>query len=78
MIPRLENEKQNGELERLREELGEKRGAGHFWRNDRLIWKGGERNWMQKAELEKVLRLLSFGETKINLKENGFLAFFER
>ena len=42
--------------------MGEKGGAGHFWRNDRLIWKGGERNWMQKAELEKVLRLLSFGE----------------
>ena len=58
--------------------MGEKGGAGHFWRNDRWIGNGGERDEMEQAELEKVLRLLSFGEKKINLKEKEFLAFFER
>ena len=71
-------QKRNGGLEKMRKELGEKGGAGHFWRNDREIVHGGERNWMEQAELEKVLRLLSFGEKKINLKEKEFLAFFER
>jgi len=49
--------------------LGEKGGAGHFWRNDKQINCGGERDFMQEAELEKVLRLLSVGEKKIGLKE---------
>ncbi|CBY15862.1 unnamed protein product [Oikopleura dioica] len=65
-------------LEKMRNEIGEISGAGHFWRNDRGIGRGGERDWMEGAELEKVLRLLSFGEKKINLKEKVFFAFFER
>ena len=59
----------------MRKKIGEKGGAGHFWGDDRAICKGGVRDGMQQAELEKVLRLLELGEKKINLKESEFRAF---
>ena len=73
-----ENERKRAELEKMRKEIGEKGGAGHFWGNDRAICDGGVRNWMEQAELEKVLRLLAVGEKKINLKESEFRAFLSQ
>ena len=67
--------KEESELEKLRNELGEKGGAGHFWGNDKMIGTGGVRNWMGEKELKKVLQLLSLGEKRINLKEREFRAF---
>ena len=73
-----ENERKRAELEKMRKEIGEKGGAGHFWGNDRAICDGGVRNWMEQAELEKVLRLLAVGEKKINLKESEFRPFLNQ
>ena len=58
-------------LENLRNELGEKNGAGHFFGNDKVI----VREEMKEKELAAVLRLLSLGEKKVNLKEREFIAF---
>jgi hypothetical protein len=63
------------ELEKLRMELGQLGGAGHFWGNDKDKFDGGERDEMGEEELKKVLRLLAAGEKKINLKEREFRAF---
>jgi hypothetical protein len=64
------------ELQKLRNELGELGGAGHFWGNDKAKCHGGERWWMREEEdLKKVLRLLAAGEKKISLKEREFRAF---
>ena len=73
----LREKYENGDekLERLRKELGEKGGAGHFWGNDREIGYGGVRNQMGEKELKKVLQLLAAGEKEINLKEREFRAF---
>lgn len=67
--------RKNEELEKMRNELGELGGAGHFWGNDKQKNDGGERNGMGEEELKKVLRLLAAGEKKINLKEREFRAF---
>ncbi|CBY15434.1 unnamed protein product [Oikopleura dioica] len=56
------------DLEKLRMEMGEIGGAGHFWGNDK-------RTGMRDEELKKVLRLLAAGEKKVNLKEREFRAF---
>ncbi|CBY13748.1 unnamed protein product [Oikopleura dioica] len=53
---------------KLRMEMGEIGGAGHFWGNDKRAYYGGERDLMGEEELKKVLRLLAAGEKKINLK----------
>ena len=66
------DEGNNDELEKLRNELGEIGGAGHFWGNDKGTGAGGVRNWMGEKELKKVLQLLSLGERTINLKEREF------
>ena len=66
------------ELEKLRMELGELGGAGHFWGNDKDKDEGGERDGMKEEELKKVLRLLAAGEKKINLKEREFRAFLSK
>ncbi|CBY32054.1 unnamed protein product, partial [Oikopleura dioica] len=64
-----ENEKiKNDELEKLRKELGEIGGSGHFWGNDKEICRGGVRDSMGEEELKKVIGLLAAGEKKINLK----------
>ena len=65
-------ETKNCELEELRKELGVIGGAGHFFGND----KGGVRDSMEEKQFKKVLQLLAAGETKINLKEREFRAFF--
>ena len=65
-------ERKNDELEKMRTELGDIGGAGHFFGNDKDINNGGVRNWMSVKELKKVLRLLAAGEKKINLKEREF------
>jgi len=53
---------------KLRMEMGEIGGAGHFFGNDKMIKYGGERDLMGEKELKKVLRLLAAGEKTINLK----------
>jgi hypothetical protein len=55
----------------LSNELGEIGGAGHFFGND----SGDARGSMKEKELKKVLRLLSLGEKRINLKEREFRTF---
>ena len=60
--------KREKKLEKLRSELGEKRGAGHFFGNDKVIF----REEMKQKEIEEILRLLKLREKKINLKENEF------
>jgi len=62
-------ERKTDELEKMRTELGDIGGAGHFFGNDKEINKGGVRYWMEENDLKKVLRLLAAGEKKINLKE---------
>ena len=69
---------EDGELERMRKELGRRGGAGHFWRNDKMIANGGERDAMREEEVRKVLKLLALGETKVNFKESEFLFSFEK
>ncbi|CBY13019.1 unnamed protein product [Oikopleura dioica] len=54
--------------EKLRMEMGEIGGAGHFWGDDKIISRGGVRNSTDEEDLKKVLRLLALGEKKINLK----------
>jgi len=61
------------ELKKMRDDLGEEGGAGHFWGNDR--WSG--RDEMFEEEIKKVLGLLGAGEKKINLKEEGVSNFFQ-
>ncbi|CBY32834.1 unnamed protein product [Oikopleura dioica] len=56
------------ELEKLKMEMGEIGGAGHFWGDDKEICEGGVRDEMGDEELKKVLRLLAAGEKKVNLK----------
>jgi nitroimidazol reductase NimA-like FMN-containing flavoprotein (pyridoxamine 5'-phosphate oxidase superfamily) len=56
------------ELQKLRNELGEIGGAGHFFGHDNL----GTRDSMEEEDLKMVLRLLAAGEKKINLKEREF------
>ena len=63
------------ELEKLRMELGQLGGAGHYFGNDKAKSEGGERDTMNESELKKVLRLLAAGEKKINFKEREFRAF---
>ena len=63
------------ELEKLRMELGELGGAGHYFGNDQRTDFGGKRDMMEEEDLKKVLRLLAAGEKKINLKEREFRAF---
>ena len=60
--------KREKKLEILRSELGEKRGAGHFFGNDKVIF----REEMKQKEIEQIIKLLQLGEKKINLKENEF------
>ena len=60
----------HSKLEKLRMELGELGGAGHFFGNDIMIENGGARNPMEDKDLKKVLQLLSLGEKKVNLKES--------
>ncbi|CBY31515.1 unnamed protein product [Oikopleura dioica] len=68
-IAYLENSsRQTEEREKLRIEMGEIAGAGHFWGNDKHTSNGGVRNEMEEEELKKVLKLLALGEKKINLK----------
>ena len=67
---------ENRELEKMRKELGEIGGAGHFWGDERAISYGGVRDWMKEEDLKKVLRLVSIGQKTVNLKEREFLAFF--
>ena len=67
--------RKNEELEKLRKELGEIGGSGHYWGNDKLIRRGGVRDWMGEEELKKVIGLLAAGEKNINLKEREFRAF---
>ena len=67
---------ENRELEKMRRELGELGGAGHFWGDERVIGWGGVRNSMKEEDLKKVLRLISIGQKTVNLKEREFLAFF--
>jgi hypothetical protein len=55
----------------LSNELG---GAGHFFGNDSLYTRGE----MEEKELRKVLRLLSLGEKRINLKESELRTFLTR
>ena len=64
--------KREKKLEKLRNELGEKRGAGHFFGNDKVVF----REEMKENEIEQVLKLLQLGEKKINLKkkESKFLS----
>ena len=74
-IEKKDVERKNDELEKLRKELGEIGGSGHFWGNDKWIRKGGVRNLMGEKALKKVIGLLAAGEKKINLKEREFRAF---
>ena len=80
-IEKLEEELELGsdefrELEKLRMELGQLGGAGHYFGNDEgTDYCGGERDAMEQEELKKVLRLLAAGEKKINLKERSFEFF---
>ena len=76
MVEKKEIERENEELEKMRNELGELGGAGHFWGNDKSKNFGGERNGMKEEELKKVQQLLAAGEKKINLKEREFRAFW--
>jgi len=64
----IEKKKDLSELEKLRKELGEIGGAGHFFGDDKKI----VRNAMEEEEVKKVLRLLAAGEKTINLKEREF------
>jgi hypothetical protein len=72
---REKNETGDEKLERLRNELGEKGGAGLFWENDKAIRRGGVRDEVEEKDLKKVLQLLAAGEKEINLKEREFRAF---
>ena len=56
MAEKKEIGRRNGVLEKIRNELGEKGGAGHFWGSDKEISTGGVRNQMVESELKKVLR----------------------
>ncbi|CBY16034.1 unnamed protein product [Oikopleura dioica] len=60
---------------KLKMEMGEIGGAGHFWGNDKRTKDGGERDDMREKELENVTRLLAAGQKKVNLKEREFRAF---
>ncbi|CBY12549.1 unnamed protein product [Oikopleura dioica] len=53
---------------KMRMEMGEIGGAGHFWGNDKETQYGGVRDKMGEEEFKKVLRLLAAGEKKVNLK----------
>ena len=75
-IEKKEVGRKNDELEKMRKELGEIGGSGHFWGNDKWTGDGGVRDWMGEEELKKVIGLLAAGEKKINLKEREFRAFF--
>jgi len=75
MSQEKEEDDKCNELEKLRMEMGEIGGAGHFWGNDKVICEGGVRDSMVEEELKKVLRLLAAGEKKVNLKEREFRAF---
>ena len=61
-------------LEKMRSDLGEIGGAGHFFGDDKGIYHGGVRDPMGENELKKVLQLLALGEKRINLKEREFRA----
>ena len=77
-IPTMIKEEPENELEKLRKELGEIGGAGHYFGDDRnygLLNMKNKRDGMGERELRKVLRLLAAGETKINLKEREFRVF---
>ena len=63
-------------LETMRKELGAIGGAGHFFEDDREIWKGGVRDEVDGTKIRKVLKLLSLGERKVNLKGWGFFLYF--
>ena len=65
-------------LEKMREELGAIGGAGHFFEDDREIYKGGTRDEMNEMKVRKVLKLLALGERKINLKEWEFCIFQQK
>ncbi|CBY12820.1 unnamed protein product [Oikopleura dioica] len=56
------------ELEKLKMEMGEIGGVGHFLGNDKGTYFGGVRDEMADEELKKVLRLFAAGEKKVNLK----------
>jgi hypothetical protein len=56
--------------------MGELGGVGHYFQNDRRLSNGGVRDQMKKEEIEGVLRLLSLGKKRVNLKEREFLTFF--
>ncbi|CBY32038.1 unnamed protein product [Oikopleura dioica] len=47
-------ERKNDELEKMRTELGDIGGAGHFFGNDKEMENGGVRNWMEGNKLKKV------------------------
>ena len=66
-----DNERKNTELEKMRIDLGEKGGAGHFYGYDAEFNFGG-RDAMDEEDLMKVLQLLSLGQKTINLKEMEF------
>ena len=74
-IEKKEVGRKNDELEKMRKELGEIGGSGHFWGNDKWIGADGERDEMGEEELKKVIGLLAAGEKKINLKEREFRTF---
>ena len=66
------------ELDLLRNKIGELGGAGHYFQKNRRLSNGGARDKMKKEEIVEVLRLLSLGEERVNLKEWKFLIFLKR
>ena len=74
---RRERERESADPERkakLEKKLGNAGGAGHFFQNDRSSRYGG-RYAMDEGDVRQILKLLSFGGTKVNLKEREF--FFQ-
>ncbi|CBY11407.1 unnamed protein product [Oikopleura dioica] len=67
-VEKKEIGRRNDKLEKMRKELGEIGGSGHFWGNDKMISFAGVRDEMRGKELKKVIGLLAAGEKKINLK----------
>ena len=55
----------------LEKKLGNAGGAGHFYENDRSYLYGG-RSASTQGNVRQILKLLSLGVSKVNLKEMEF------
>ena len=62
-------------LIRAMEQIGTLGGSGHYNGNDRRTSSGGPRNQMDREALKNVLKLISLGAKRVNLKVTLTLIF---